>query len=280
MSTLTYDQAEVLVSCVYRALDLFSNSETELGAWAKGLDSDAPAEELLPSWFDVAERAALSRALFESGVIRDDASVDRLRLLQFQEAVELLPHFRSQEFARRPAPKAQVVFTVPEPVVLPPEAAYLQRSLAARVTEALASANERALLASPYWSDQGAEKLWEGLTRARDLKLPVTLAGAKRDPESDYDHLAAMLRLGHRLADEGAQVTCLEFVPPSPRAIFHAKVVCGDTGYLGSGNMTDAALGMHVEAGLPLAEVDVERVWWLVHVLREAGLLREAPGLD
>jgi outer membrane lipopolysaccharide assembly protein LptE/RlpB len=273
---LTYDQAELLVSSVYRTLDLFSNSETELGEWAKVLDSNAPAENLLPGWFDAAERGALSRALLEAGVIRDDATVDRLRLLQFQEAVELLPHFRAQEFARRPAPKAQVVFTVPDSVVLPPEAAYLQRSLAARVTEALASTNERALLASPYWSDQGAEKLWTGLARVRDLKLPVTLAGAKRDPDGEYDHLMAMLRLGRRLADEGAEVTCLEFIPPDPRAIFHAKVVCGDIGYLGSGNMTDAALGVHVEAGLPLAEVDVERIWWLIGVLEDAGLLRQA----
>jgi hypothetical protein len=274
MSTLTYSQAEVLVASAYRALDVFANSETELGEWAKTLDSDAPAEDLLPVWFDAADRGVLSRALVEAGVIRDDATVDRLRLLQFQEAVELLPHFRAQELARRPAPKAQVVFTVPESVVLPPEASYLQRSLAARVTEALASANERALLGSPYWSDQGAEKLWDGLTRVRDLRLPVTLAGAKQDPDSQYDHLAAMVRLGRRLAGEGANVTCLEFIPPTKRSVFHAKVVCGDVGYLGSGNMTDAALGVHVEAGLPLAEVDVRRVWWLVDVLQEAGLLR------
>lgn len=59
-----------------------------------------------------------------------------------------------------------------------------------------------------------------------------------------------------------------------PNAIFHAKLVCGTTGYLGSGNMTDAALGVHVEAGVPLGAVDVDQVWWLVGILVEAGLLR------
>lgn len=274
MSTLTYDQAQGLVGSVYQALDLFSNSETELAEWAKTLDSDGTADGLMPSWFDAAERGALTRALLECGVVRDDATVDRYRLLEFQQAVELLPHFRSQEFARRPAPKAQVVFTVPPAVVLPREAAYLQHSLGARVTEALASAEDRALLASPYWSDQGAQKLWDATTKIRELGVAVTLAGAKRDPDAEYDHLATMLRFGRRLQDAGAQVICLEFIPPVPRAIFHAKVVCGTVGYLGSGNMTDSALGTHVEAGVPLAAVDVEQVWWLLGVLEEAGLLR------
>lgn len=273
MSALTYDQAQGLVGSVYQALDLFSNSETELAEWAKVLDSDGTAAGLMPSWFDAAERGALTRALLACGVIRDDTTVDRYRLLEFQQAVELLPHFRSQEFARRPAPKAQVVFTVPEAVRLPRDAAYLAHSLGARVTEALSSADDRALLASPYWSDQGAEKLWDATTKLRELGLAVTLAGAKRDPEADYDHLAAMLRFGRRLQEHGARVTCLEFIPPVPRASFHAKLVCGSVGYLGSGNMTDSALGTHVEAGVPLAPVDVEQVWWLLGVLQEAGLL-------
>jgi hypothetical protein len=276
VSSLTYDQAQVLVASVYRMLDLFSNSETELGEWAKGMDSDGNADGLMPTWFDAAERGALARALSDCGVIRDDTTVDRYRLLEFQQAVELLPHFRAQELARRPPPKAQVVFTVPDAVVLPRDAAYLRHSLGARVCESLASAEERVLLASPYWSDQGAEKLWDATTKARELKLPVTLAGAKRDPGAPYDHLAAMLRFGRRLADDGADVTCLEFIPPVPGAIFHAKIVCGTVGYLGSGNMTDSALGMHVEAGVPLGAVDVDQVWWLVGILEEAGLLRTA----
>jgi hypothetical protein len=274
VSSLTYDQAQVLVASVYRVLDLFSNSETELGEWAKRMDSEGNADGLMPTWFDAAECGALARALSDCGVVRDDTTVDRYRLLEFQEAVEFLPHFRAQEFARRPAPKAQVVFTVPDAVVLPRDAAYLRHSLAARVTEALASAEDRVLLASPYWSDEGAEKLWDATTKVRELGLAVTLAGAKRDPESQHDHLATMLRFGRRLSDDGANVTCMEFIPPVPNAIFHAKVVAGTIGYLGSGNMTDSALGMHVEAGVPLGPVDVDQVWWLIGILEEAGLLR------
>jgi hypothetical protein len=274
MSSLTYDQAQLLVASVYRALDLFSNSETELAEWAKTMDSDANADGVMPSWFDAAERGVLTRALSDCGVIRDDTTVDRYRLLEFQEAVEFLPHFRAQEFARRPPPKAQVVFTVPSAVVLPRDAAYLQHSLASRVCESLASAEDRALLASPYWSDEGAAELGDATTKIRELGLPVTLAGAKHDAVAEYDHLAAMLRFGRRLADGGAKVRCLEFVPPVPGAIFHAKIVCGSIGYLGSGNMTDAALGIHVEAGVPLAGVDVDQVWWLIGILEEAGLLR------
>lgn len=275
MTDLTYDKAQALVASVYQGLDLFS-SEVELAEWAKGIDSDRTAEFLMPAWFDAAERGALTRALADSGVLRDDSTVDRYRLLEFQQAVELLPHFRAQELARRPAPKAQVVFTVPDAVALPREAAYLKHSLGARVSQALSSVEERALLASPYWSDAGADKLWDATTKLRELGLAVTLAGAKRDPDASYDHLEAMLRFGRRLADGGARVTCLEFIPPVPHAIFHAKLVCGEVGYLGSGNMTDAALGTHVEAGVPLQSVDVQQAWWLLDVLEKAGLLRPA----
>lgn len=276
MTSLTYDQAQGLVASVYRALDLFSNSETELAEWAKSIDSDGTSDTVMPNWFDAAERAALTRALSDCGVIRDDTTVDRYRLLEFQEAVELLPHFRSQEVARRPAPKAQVVFTVPDAVMLPREASHLRRSLAARVCESLASAEDRVLLASPYWSDQGTGRLWDAMTKARELQLPVTLAGAKRDPAASYDHLAAMRRFGASLRDGGAQVRCLEFIPPVPGAIFHAKVVCGAIGYLGSGNLTDSALGAHVEAGVPLSDIDVNQTWWLIETLEAAGLLKES----
>jgi hypothetical protein len=275
MSALSYDQAQVLVSSVYRALDLFAGSESELSLWARSMDSDGLASGLMPEWFDNAERAALTRALLDCGVVRDDTTVDRYRMLEFQRAVEFLPHFRSQELARRPAPKPQLVFTVPPEVDLPLDDRHVRQSLAARVQEALSSAEERALLASPYWSDQGADILWDATARIRQLCLPVTLAGAKRDLDSAYDHLAAMTRFGRRLADAGCQVTCLQFNPPTPSAIFHAKLVCGAVGYLGSGNLTDAALTAHVEAGMPLAPVDVERAWWLIHQLHDAGLLSD-----
>jgi phosphatidylserine/phosphatidylglycerophosphate/cardiolipin synthase-like enzyme len=167
------------------------------------------------------------------------------------------------------------VFTVPDGVNLPEEASHLSRSLAKRVFDALTTANERTLLASPYWSDQGAEELWAPLQTSVGLALPVTLAGAKPDPKRD--DLQAMLRLASRLEAAGASVRALEFVPPRPQSIFHAKIVAGAVGYLGSANLTTSGLGLHVEAGLPLDEPDVEQVWWLLDVLFAAGLLREVP---
>jgi hypothetical protein len=127
---------------------------------------------------------------------------------------------------------------------------------------------------SPYWSDPGAENVWDGLARSVQLNLPITLAGARTDP--DRDDLVAMLRLAARLRGAGArQVTALRYAPPKPHSLFHGKLVCGRVGYLGSANLTGSGLGEHVEAGLPLDEVDVAQVWWLLDVLRDGGLLVE-----
>ena len=41
--------------------------------------------------------------------------------------------------------------------------------------------------------------------------------------------------------------------------------------------LTTSGLGLHVEAGLPLDEPDVEQVWWPVDILADAGLLRDVP---
>jgi hypothetical protein len=98
------------------------------------------------------------------------------------------------------------------------------------------------LLASPFWSDAGEENLWKGLLRSVALDLPVTLAGAKADP--DRDDLSAMLRLAARLRAEGAsQVRALRFPPPKGYGLFHRKLVCGQVGYLGSANLTASGLG-------------------------------------
>lgn len=201
--------------------------------------------------------------------------MDPFRLAQFQQVIELLPHFQAEELDRRPAPKPTVVFTVPPEVALPDRARDLQRrGLAARILGALASADERTLLASPYWSDSGVDNLWDGLARSVELGLPITLAGARPDPDRD-DH-GAMLCLVARLRDAGArQVTALQYVPPRAYSLFHGKLVCGRIGYLGSANLTGAGLGEHVEVGIPLDEVDVGRAWWLLEVLRDAGLLGE-----
>lgn len=269
-------EAERLVRCAYGALDLFSGRSEELLAWAQGLNSERPAEQLPPSWWQEATRAAMREHLDAAGVITAGGTVDPYRLAQFQQVVELLPHFQASERDRLPAPKPRVVFTVPPRVALPERARDFQRrSLAARVLSALSTADERTLLASPFWSDAGAENLWDGLGRSVQLGLPITLAGAREDPERERHDLPAMLTLARRLTEAGGRVTALRYQPPvsAPYSLFHGKLACGRTGYLGSANFTDAGLGRHVEAGLPLDEVDVARVWWLVEVLRDAGLL-------
>jgi phosphatidylserine/phosphatidylglycerophosphate/cardiolipin synthase-like enzyme len=62
-------------------------------------------------------------------------------------------------------------------------------------------------------------------------------------------------------------------VPPRPHSLFHAKIVAGRFGYLGSANLTARGLGEHVEVGVPLTQPDVERVWWLTSIIEQAGLL-------
>lgn len=265
-------EAERLVRAVYGALDLFSGSEADLLSWAKRLRDDRPAEDLLPSFFSVDGQAVLARHLAEAGVVSADGEVDRYALRGFQRVIELLPHFRASEAARTPAPRPQVLLTVPKEVALPAEARHLQKSLAGRVTDALISADRRALLASPFWSEPGNEILRPALARAIALELPITLAGAR---EEDRSHYEAMLSLGRELVAEGANVAVYSYVPPAKNSLFHAKVVAGRIGYLGSANLTASGLGGHVELGMPLEEVDVERVWWLIDVLVKAGLLAQ-----
>ena len=263
-------EAHRIVGAVYGALDLFSSSEPDLLAWSKELRDDRPAEELLPTFFSIDSQAVLSRHLVDAGVVNGAGEVDPYALRGFQRVIELLPHFRAEEAARVPSPRPQVVLTVPREVELPAEARHLQRSLAARVSDALISATRRVLLASPYWSEPGNEILLPSLTAATTLGLPITLAGARREDEA---HHSAMVALGRALADAGSQVDTLTFLPPKPNSLFHAKIVAGSIGYLGSANLTASGLGEHVEVGVPLGEPDVERVWWLIDVLRRSGLL-------
>jgi phosphatidylserine/phosphatidylglycerophosphate/cardiolipin synthase-like enzyme len=271
----TGSEAQRLVRCAYGTLDLFGGRLAQLLAWSHTISSAGRADVVAPEWWAGSTADALLAYLADAGVARADGAVDPFRLAQFQQVIELLPHLQAEEFDRRPAPKPNVVFTVPPGVTLPDRARNLQRrGLAARILEALASANERTLLASPYWSDAGVENLWDGLARSVELELAVTLAGARSDHERD--DRGAMLRLAARLRDAGArQVTALQYVPPRAHSLFHGKLVCGRIGYLGSANLTGAGLGEHVEVGIPLDEVDVERAWWLLDVLRDAGLLAE-----
>jgi PLD-like domain len=263
-------EAQRIVGAVYGVLDLFSSSESDLLAWSKELRADEPADDLLPGFFSIDSQAALTRHLATAGVVNDAGEVDPYALRGFQRVIELLPHFRAEEAAHVPSPGPQVVLTVPREVELPAEARHLQRSLAARVSDALISATRRVLLASPYWSEPGNEILLPLLTAATTLGLPITLAGARRE---DVEHHAAMLALGEALADAGCQLETLTFVPPKPNSLFHAKIVAGQLGYLGSANLTASGLGEHVEVGVPLSEPDVERVWWLIDVLKKSELL-------
>jgi hypothetical protein len=263
-------EAQRLVRAVYGALDLFSGSESDLLVWAKHLQDDRPGDELLPTYFSIDSQAALTRHLADAGVLNAIGEVDTYGLLGFQRVIELLPHFRAEEVARKPAPRPQVVLTVPEEVTLPAEARHLQKSLAGRISDALISANRRVLLASPYWSESGNRLLVPSLDRAITLRLPVTLAGARKE---DASHHAAMCALGRELMVGGVAASVYTYVPPKENSLFHAKIVAGRVGYLGSANLTASGLGEHVEVGMPLAEPDVERVWWLIGVLEAAQLL-------
>lgn len=262
-------EAQRLVRAVYGALDLFG-SESDLLVWAKRLRDDSPGDELLPTYFSIDGQAVLTRHLADAGVLNAEGDVDPYALLGFQRVIELLPHFRAEEVAHKPAPRPQVILTVPKEVTLPAEARHLQKSLAGRISDALISATRRVLLASPYWSDSGNGLLLPSLDKAIALKLPVTLAGARK---VDTSHHAAMCALGHTLQAAGLEVSVYTYLPPNENSLFHAKLVAGRTGYLGSANLTASGLGEHVEVGLPLAEPDVERVWWLISVLEGAGLL-------
>ena len=270
-------EAARLVRCAYRVLDLFAGRRDELLAWSRTLNVNRGLEGLAPHGWASATATTLRAELTLAAVADSHGRLDPLRLAQLQTVVELLPHFQDAELDRRSHPKPRVVFTLPAAAALPARAGGLvRRTLAVRILEALGSATERVLLASPFWSASGADALWPGLERALALDLPVTLAGARSDP--DRDDLEAMTNLASRLREAGASaVRVLRYQPPQPYSLFHGKVVCGRYGYLGSANLTSSGLGEHLEAGIPLDEVDVEQVWWLLGVLIDAELLIEHP---
>lgn len=275
MSGLDGGEAQRLVDCAYGALDLFG-SEADLVGWARRLQAERPAEALVPGNFAAGTSTLLVDHLQAAAVLGGDSTVDDYRVRQFQQVVSLLPYFRLAEEARRPSERPKVVFTVPGDVALPDGTKHLQRSLAVRLFDALVSADERTLLASPFWSQPGADNLWDPLQASVQHGLPITLAGARRkasDDDRDHDDLAAMLALARRLRDAGGDVTALRYRSARRGSYFHAKLACGAAGYLGSANFTAAGLGHHVEAGLPLDAADVSQVWWLLDALQTARLL-------
>jgi hypothetical protein len=153
----------------------------------------------------------------------------------------------------------------------------MRRQLVTRVGDALASvteSTERVLSPAHTGPSGAAEQLNDAFDRAVAFGLPVTLAGAPDTPERS--DLLSMSRFAGLIADRHptGQVTALQYISPKPNSLFHAKLALGRTGYLGSANFTGPGLGEHVEAGVPLDEVDVARVWWLMGVLIDADLLR------
>jgi len=175
------------------------------------------------------------------------------------------------EHQRRPKPRPTLVCTLPTVVQLPDERRPFGRSLAVLVADALRSVEQdgRVLIASPFWSSDGCQQVKPALQRAHMLKCPVTLAGASRAPIEDDqpDYRQVMLDFAFELAADGLAVHCYGYQPPARGSLFHAKAVCGTTGYLGSGNITAAGLERHVEIGVPLVPVDVAEVWWLLDKL-------------
>jgi hypothetical protein len=82
-----------------------------------------------------------------------------------------------------------------------------------------------------------------------------------------------MTSFARELRAAGSRVRVLEFNPPREKSLFHAKIVAGKRGYLGTGNLSIGGFEDNVQLGLPLEETDVELAWWLVERLVDADLL-------
>ncbi len=264
--------AQQLVGIAYLLGEMLGG-EDHARDWLRRLDGSGVYASVRPRNLSADNQQLIAEELACVGVLDSDGKVDGYRVDELDQVFQLIPHVRAAEQARMPDPVSTLVCTVPPQVVLPPRLRPLAKSLATLVSDALRSAErDRVLLASPYWSAEGCERLRPALQRARDLGLPVVLAGARR---SDAGHFSAMTGFADQLRADGLNVRALAFVNPMPESICHAKIVCGRTGYLGSGNLTVAGMERHVEVGLPLGPQDVERAWWLIDLLVESGLLAE-----
>jgi hypothetical protein len=264
--------AEQLVDAAYLIAELLGGED---GArdWLRRLDGAGTYTAARPRNLTADNQQLIAEELAAVGLLDPDGNVDEYRLDELDQVFQLVPHIRAAEQARVPDPVSQLVCTVPPQVKLPPRLRPLAKSLSTLVSDALRSAEtDRVLLASPYWSAEGCQRLRPAMQRAHDLAIPVVLAGARR---IDTSHFHAMTGFADLLRADGFDVRAMEFVNPLPESICHAKIVCGRTGYLGSGNLTVAGLERHVEVGLPLGPQDVQRAWWLVDLLTEAGLLAD-----
>ena len=265
--------AQQLADAAYLLGELFGG-EQPTRDWLRALDTAPTFDAARPAHMTPANQRLVQGCLTATGVVHADGTVDQYRLNDLDQVLQLLPYVRGAEQARVPDPVSALVCTVPPQVSLPQRLRPLARSLSVLVADSLRSADDQpVLLMSPYWSADGCRQLRPAMESALQKGAAVTLAGAK---PADTGHHAAMTAFASQLHSDGfRRVRVLEFAPPHPDSICHAKAVCGRTGYLGSGNLTVAGMERHVEIGLPLNPHDVERIWWLVDLLSEARLLVE-----
>ncbi len=262
------DTASATVRVAYTLAELLGGEPDAL-AWTTFADGDAVST--LPPSLSRDNQALLLEELEDAGATRD-GQIDRFRTAEIARVLQLAPLMRAAEDARRPAPTSRLVCTMPPEAVLPAEMRYIQRSLAMLVADTLRAPGDRVLLAAPYWSGPGTAQLLGPLSFAIAHHVPITLAGARR---IDVDHYTAMTSFARELRAAGGRVRVLEFNPPRAKSLFHAKIVAGKRGYLGTGNLSIGGFEDNVELGLPLDETDVERAWWLVERLVDAGLLAD-----
>jgi hypothetical protein len=261
------EDAAQLVRAAYTLAELLGGEPDAL-AWIAEVGGDA--RDVLPASLTPDNQAVIVEELEAVGAVVD-GKLESRRLADVAEVLRLAPLMRAAEDARRPAPTSRIVCTVPPEVVLPPRARHIQRSLAMLVADSLRTPGKRVLLAAPYWSRAGTEKLLGAVSWACEHDLPITIAGARRE---DPKHHAAMIAFAHELWARTPRIEVFTFYPPRERSLFHAKIVAGKRGYLGTGNLSIGGFEDNVEVGLPLDETDVERVWWLIERLIEAELLK------
>jgi len=261
------DGAAQLVRAAYTLAELLGG-EADALAWIASANS---TEIELPGHLTPDNRALILEELEDAGATCG-GKIDAGRMDEVGQVLRLAPLLRAAEDARRPAPASRLVCTVPPEVVLPSRMRHIQRSLSLLVSDSLRAPGTAILLAAPYWSRDGIDVIRPALQRACDHGIPITLAGARKE---DATHHAAMMSFAHDLWSDTPNVRVLTFHPPREKSLFHAKIVAGKRGYLGTGNLSFGGFEGNVEVGLPLNEIDVERVWWLFDTLVEAGLLQE-----
>jgi hypothetical protein len=263
------DTATGIVRAAYTLAELLGGEPDAL-AWAQTAEGDTALT--LPPNLSPDNRALLLEELEDAGATRN-GQVDRFRTAEIARVLQLAPLIRAAEDARRPARSSRLVCTMPREAGLPAQMRHIQRSLAILVADTLRAPGDHVLLAAPYWSGPGTEQLLGPLTNAIAHDVPITLAGAR---QVDTTHYAEMIRFACNLRAAGARVEVLKFNPPRDKSLFHAKIVAGKRGYLGTGNLSIGGFEDNVEVGLPLGETDVERVWWLIKQLADAKMLVRA----